>query len=195
MTEIDPYRAPAAEVEQPVAGLAFQASRGERLAAFVVDALLGALAVVPYVLGVVWARAAAHSGSLVPFWIGLGVSLLMALALLALQIALLHGGSWTFGKRALRIRIVRTDGSRAGFARTFWLRSVVPAAVAALSAAGACCLPFVCIAVGGLGPLLVLAVDAAFILGPEQRCLHDRLADTTVVKAGVRADEAANGSA
>mgnify|MGYP002787798774 FL=1 len=78
-----------------------------------------------------------------------------------------RSGGWTIGKRLVGIRIVRTDGSRASPARLFWLR-MFPLAFGLV-------IPFV--------GWLVLLIDALFIFGAAQRCLHDLAADTIVVTA------------
>ena len=69
----------------------------------------------------------------------------------------------TLGKRLLEIKVVRSDGSQASLGRIFWLRNVVNWLL-------------------GVIPLYVI-VDHLFIFGVQRQCIHDRLADTIVVKA------------
>ena len=79
----------------------------------------------------------------------------------------LHAFGGTLGKKLLGLRIVRTDGSRAGFVRLFFGRAgvaVVPAFVPLL------------------GSLWAL-VDMLVIFRESRQCLHDQIADTIVVTA------------
>jgi uncharacterized RDD family membrane protein YckC len=69
----------------------------------------------------------------------------------------------SIAKRMLNIKVVRSDGSKASLGRIFWLRNVVNALLAVI--------PFYGI------------IDALFIFGETRQCLHDKLADTIVVKA------------
>jgi uncharacterized RDD family membrane protein YckC len=69
----------------------------------------------------------------------------------------------TIAKRMLEIKVVRTDGTPASLGRIFLLRNLVNGLL-------------------GIIPLYSL-VDVLFIFGERQQCLHDRLADTIVVKA------------
>jgi uncharacterized RDD family membrane protein YckC len=63
--------------------------------------------------------------------------------------------------------VVRKDGRKAGIGRIFWLRNVVNA------------LPgFVPI----VGPVYGL-VDALLIFGEARQCIHDKIADTIVIRA------------
>jgi uncharacterized RDD family membrane protein YckC len=94
------------------------------------------------------------------FWIP---PLLLLFALIGLQYLLLALRGQTLGKRALRIKIVRRDGSPASFVHTVILRSLVPQMIS--------------VVVG-----VFSVVDYCFVLEKERRCLHDRIADTIVVK-------------
>jgi uncharacterized RDD family membrane protein YckC len=69
----------------------------------------------------------------------------------------------TIAKRALGIKVVRTDGTPVSLSRIFWLRNVVNIVL-------------------GIVPFYGL-VDVLFIFGAGRRCLHDKIADTIVVKA------------
>jgi uncharacterized RDD family membrane protein YckC len=69
----------------------------------------------------------------------------------------------TIAKKMLNIKVVRTDGSPASVSRIFWLRNFVNGAL-------------------GIIPLYGL-VEVLFIFGEAQQCLHDKIADTIVVKA------------
>lgn len=71
----------------------------------------------------------------------------------------------SMGKKWMGIRIVRTSGEKAALSRLVTVRF----------------LPLLVGAVPYLGPLIGL-VNVLMIFGEGQRCLHDRLADTLVVK-------------
>jgi hypothetical protein len=73
----------------------------------------------------------------------------------------------SIGKRLVGIKIVRTDGSRASFARIFLLRNVVSGLPNLL--------PY-------FGLLYQLIIDPIFIFQESHRCLHDMIADTIVVR-------------
>lgn len=73
----------------------------------------------------------------------------------------------TVGKMLLKIRIVRSDGSRASFGRLVGLRFIVNTLLTLVPV------------VGGVYAL----VDALFIFREPRRCVHDLIADTVVVQA------------
>jgi uncharacterized RDD family membrane protein YckC len=72
----------------------------------------------------------------------------------------------SIGKRLVGIKVVRTDGSRASFARIFLLRNVVNG------------LPNLLPYVGWLYQL----IDPLMIYQDSRQCLHDKIADTIVVR-------------
>jgi len=89
----------------------------------------------------------------------------------ALQVYLISISGQTVGKKWFRIRIVRTDGSPAGFIHGWGLRSLVPAmGIAVLTA--------LMVPVG-----LFAIADIALVWSAQRRTLHDRIAGTRVVDA------------
>ena len=68
----------------------------------------------------------------------------------------------SIAKKLLSIKVVRSDGSPVSLGRLFWLRNVVNLL--------------------GIIPLYGL-IELLFIFGESRQCLHDKLADTIVVKA------------
>ena len=72
----------------------------------------------------------------------------------------------SIAKKLLHIKVVRRDGSRASVSRIFWLRNVVNALLGAVPLLG----------------VLYTIVDALFIFAESRQCLHDKIADTMVVK-------------
>ena len=167
-TQANPYAAPAARVQEVASGDAMaKASRGARLAAVLVDAVpMMAIAIAAAIL--VPAVGSGGNGAISP--LGTAMLALMVGAFLAYgiyQLVMLHRHGQTFGKKLMGVRIVRTDGSRAGLGRIFWLRYFVPGVIGNIPL---------------LGILFALA-DPLFIFGEEKRCLHDLFADTIVVNA------------
>lgn len=77
----------------------------------------------------------------------------------------------SIGKKMMGIKVVRSDGSKAGAGRIVWLRNGIGMGIALMGAV----VPWI----GGLYSL----VDALMIFSESRRCLHDRLADTIVIKA------------
>jgi len=73
----------------------------------------------------------------------------------------------TVGKRALRIRILRSNGERATLGHIF-SRRFLPTTLLGV--------------IPRLGPLVTLA-DCLLIFRDSRKCLHDQFADTIVVKA------------
>ena len=78
----------------------------------------------------------------------------------------LYRNGQTLGKKILNIKAVRKDGSYADLSRTYGMRYLAIRAV-----------DFV----PGVGVFFGL-IDVLFIFGENQRCLHDLLADTIVIK-------------
>jgi uncharacterized RDD family membrane protein YckC len=166
-------RAPLADTD------AAKASRWARLGAAILDLLIFGLPFAPAYAQVFadpviraqiaggtlksLALFAALVGSGPRFWGG-G---LLALILWVVTAVLVHRHGQTIGKRIVGIRVVRSDGSRAGFARIFWLRNVVGALISWIPLAGG----------------LYALVDLLWIFGGARRCVHDYIADTIVVTA------------
>lgn len=170
MHEHNPYQAPASFVEDVDSGDPLApADRGTRLAAAFLDALIGG-----FLVGLVAAIA-------IPAMLGSRGNAMESLPLLIALFLLMGAGVlvpfiwnlvWlsrygqTIGKRLLKIRIVRMDGTQAGLGRIFALRMLVPGILGAIPV---------------LGPIFAL-VNICFIFRDDRRCIHDLLADTRVVK-------------
>ena len=159
----NPYAAPAARIAQPVGNEGFsKASRGSRLGAYLIDALLIALCFGPaYYQQVIVGQVSAAGFNAIS-----GIAAFAGLLLVIYNFVQLYRHGQTVGKKWVGIRIVRTDGSRAGFGRILGLRAIVPAVIGAIPLIGA---------------VFTLA-DALFIFGNERRCIHDYFADTIVVE-------------
>ena len=94
-----------------------------------------------------------------------GLLIVPVLALGVLQAVLLSLRGQTIGKLLCKIRIVRTNGERAGFVHAFLLRSVLMGFVTSVPV------------IGGL----IALIDPLLIFREDHRCLHDLLAGTAVV--------------
>lgn len=164
MTTPNPYAPPTAAVQDiydPTGPLEL-ADRGTRLAAFIVDVIFmvlwylpmfGSFIAVPLV-GDDYAPLLAVGGVAGLIWFGIW-------CWLSIKYVLANGQS--IAKKMLGIKVVRTDGSPASLGRIFWLRNVVNGLM-------------------GILPLYQI-IDWLFIFGESRQCLHDKLADTMVVKA------------
>ena len=73
----------------------------------------------------------------------------------------------TVGKLLTKIRIVRSDGTRASFGRLVGLRFLLNSFLALIPVVGT----------------IYALVDVLFIFRAERRCIHDLIADTIVVRA------------
>ena len=76
-------------------------------------------------------------------------------------------GSQSIAKKLLDIKVVRSDGSRASVSRIIWLRNSVIWLLSLVPLLGA----------------VVALLDVLFIFGESRQCLHDKIADTIVIKA------------
>ena len=166
---VNPYASPQAVIADLPGSGAELASRGARLMAQFID---GLILIVPAVLiGIVAAFLIpalhiARDGP--PSGLGLMVlQLTIGPALfVALNYGLLSREGQTIGKRAAGVRIVRSDGSRAGVGHLL-LRRYLPVAV-----------------LGAIPVVNVLTgIDALCIFRSSRKCIHDDIADTIVVKA------------
>lgn len=169
--QANPYAPPKAIVGDSVPDeTAIRASRGSRLGAAMLDGLIAMIAVLPLMFGIGLDPAAYTStAALGAASTGAGIigTALLSLVLIVATIVLVQRNGQTIAKKMLGIKVVRADGSKATLARIFWLRNVVNL------------LPSMIPVVGNLYSLL----DSAAIFGSKQQCLHDRIADTIVVRA------------
>lgn len=174
----NPYAAPTAAVSDiEASGAVEPAGRGTRLGAYLLDTLIVLLFVyVPFfALGgtgyfqqMMAAQAqdgqiADPSGYMAAF-AGLAVG---AIAWIIITIILVVRNRQTIGKKILGIKVTRADSSTVSIGRLFWLRNFVPGLLMAIPLIG----------------YVVLLVDALMIFGEKRQCLHDRIADTIVIKA------------
>jgi len=165
----NPYAPPQAVVADVVrsAGIV-RADRGTRLGAALLDGLIMAgmtnlpmlvvlLAGTPFV-----GRQPGGGGSIVMALVPV-LGLVGAIAWCWLTVKYVKENGQTIAKRIVGIKVIRADGSPASLGRIFWLRNVVNALL-------------------GVIPLYNF-VEVLFIFGEGRQCLHDKIADTIVVRA------------
>ena len=162
----NPYAAPTAQVVAAPVDYRDElepADRGRRLLAYLIDLGLYLATLLPALIGVLRYKPergiGALGGSLILF------SVVCVLALIVYWFVLMYRNGQSIGKRAMGMRIVRTDGSRASLGRMVGLRYLVPGLIGGI--------PYV-------GWIFSLA-NPLWIFGEERRCLHDLFCDTMVV--------------
>jgi uncharacterized RDD family membrane protein YckC len=160
------------------------AERGARLLAASIDELLLLAVSLPMIIGAMPAMMAlvggvvdgtADASSLDTMSVlramvtgpGTIISVLALIAWCIITAWFVAANGQSIGKRLVGIKVVRTDGSRASFARIFLLRNVING------------LPNLLPYVGWLYQL----VDPLLIYQESRQCLHDKIADTIVVRA------------
>lgn len=167
-TMTSPYAPPRSRVRDiadPDAGSA-PAERSTRLGASLLDALIALVVVyVPVLLAAFIVSAGDRSAIAMVAGVVVGLSGFLVWAYFTFLNVKRTGQS--LGKKILGIKVVRTNGSPASVGRIFWLRNIANALISAIPILGA---------VYGL-------VDLLFIFTESRQCLHDKLADTIVVKA------------
>ena len=164
----NPYQAPRqpqraiparAAVDMPTEVLA---SRGARLAAVIIDYLCMVAVSIPGFAGFLYVETSGVSApasdiTILAFLVGLGI-------LAVIQSMYIVRDGQTIGKKMMKIRIVdRIDGQIPPWPRVLGMRTLLNMALRQV--------PF------------YFLVDALFIFGEEQRCIHDHLAGTKVVEA------------
>ncbi len=185
----NPYAPPSARVQDVVSpeGSVELADRSQRLGAVIVDILIGVVLYIPILVSLVhnWDPKAGPLVNLTNFGAGMLVSCVLFLALFIVTTVLVARYGQTIGKRALGIRVARPDGSKASLGRIFWLRNVlnvvlsfvfglIIGVIGGFTHITALWMPLL----GYLYPL----TDTLMIFGATRQCLHDRIADTIVVK-------------
>jgi uncharacterized RDD family membrane protein YckC len=142
------------------------AERGTRLAAAILDGLfIGGMIYAPLLVGFGFGGITGgrnfnmNAGMAAAFVIGaIGF---VVWCWLTVTFVRLNGQS--IAKKLLNIKVVRSDGSPITLARIFFLRNVVNVMLSMIPLYG--------------------FIDLLFIFGEHRQCLHDKIADTIVVKA------------
>ncbi len=157
----DRYKAPEAFGTAPVRVSHAQtlASRASRLGAFLIDGILGIVVLLPLMMSVTIFEPRSKAAESTFF-----LSFFSMIALGIYQMVLLSRDGQTLGKKAMKIRIVRSDdGGHPGFAEAVGFRLLVNGLI-------------------WMVPGYAL-LDMVTIFSTERRCLHDRIAGTKVVEA------------
>lgn len=163
----NPHAVPPARPAQYVgmdAGFV-KSSRGARLGAVLLDSV--PVFAIAMIAAIAMPSMAKGSDSTAGLMLVGAIMVVGVLGFIAYQLVQLYRTGQTFGKKLVGIRIVRTDGSRAGLRRIFALRYLVPGLIGAIPLLGA----------------IFSLIDPLFIFNDEKRCLHDMIADTIVVDA------------
>jgi uncharacterized RDD family membrane protein YckC len=172
MEASNPYSPPSAPVRDIAEGTTEPGGRGERLGATLLDGLIGSLLIYVPFLVVVGASGLIGSNGQPDFKVLLSAAALMsllpgALIYAVITIWLVARNGQTIGKKLVGIKVVRTNGTKAGLGRIFWLRNVIITLISMIPI------------VGGI----VALVDILLIFRDSRKCLHDQIADTIVIKA------------
>ena len=173
MNTTNPYAPPQATVQdvaEPNSGEL--AGRGIRLGTAILDGIiLSAMIYLPFALSIFLNGPAPLKNGHFNYAALLGIGSLLPLAgLIAfiwLNVMFVSRNGQSIGKKITGIKVVRSDGSKASLGRIFWLRNVIGAVL-------------------GLIPMVGYAfalVDSLMIFGQPRQCLHDKFADTIVIKA------------
>lgn len=173
MNDYQDFRPPEAILADAPAAPLELASRWARLGASCVDGLaVGAVVMVIGVGAAVTIPILTHQrldpAVATAFAVAGGCGAVLALgALVVWNCVWLKRYGQTVGKRALRIRVVRSNGEPVSLGRIFLLRFLPVTVLGAIPV---------------LGHLFTL-VDLLLIFRDSRKCLHDQFADTIVVKA------------
>jgi uncharacterized RDD family membrane protein YckC len=166
----NPYAPPQATVHDIVDSreTAAVADRGTRLGAVILDTIIaGVMFTIPMTIGFVvvlpMARTGDQSARTAALWLAIGLGSIGFALWGWLTYKYVKANGQTIGKKLLGIKVVRRDGSPATVGRIFWLRNVVNGLL-------------------GIVPMYGL-IDSLFIFAESRQCIHDKLADTIVVKA------------
>lgn len=166
--QANPYAPPQAEVRDTAAHDETElAGRGARFGAAIVDSFIAGIAIAPVFIGADFQ--AMQTGDYMNAFsgVGIGIAVIALLILIGITIHLVHKNGQTLGKKFFGIKVVRSDFSPASLGRIFWLRNIVNGIPGLI--------PFV----GNFYGI----VDHLFIFGERRQCVHDKIADTMVVKA------------
>ena len=162
----NPYAPPQAVVRDVFArAVIVPADRGTRLGAAILDGVIFMMMVyAPFFGGALIGTAAGSSPEA-----GTGAIVGMVIALVGLVIwgwftirYVVQNGQ-SIAKKMVGIKVVRSDGSPVSVGRVFWLRNVLNTAISVIPVYG--------------------IIDSLFILAESRQCLHDKIADTIVIKA------------
>jgi|SRR5688572_9369088 len=140
------------------------ADRGSRLGASILDSVIFILMVyVPFFSGVFITGANGDPEDASAFIGGVMIGLIGLVVFCWITCRSLARTGQSLGKKMVGIKVVRSDGSPATVGRIVWLRNILNGVIATIPAYG--------------------IIDSLFIFSESRQCLHDRIADTIVIKA------------
>lgn len=165
----NPYAAPVARIQDDAFAELELADRGIRLVAVLIDTATMMVAVLPMLLMMPFMapRGDAAGPDEALLVAGIGLMFVVWLALAIWNMIWLHRYGQTVGKRVMKIRVLRSDGSHCALLRIIFAR-------------------WLPVAMLGMIPLLGYVfslLDPLMIFREDRRCLHDLIADTIVVRA------------
>ena len=168
MNTANPYAPPKGAVRDVDSGDdAEPADRGIRLVAAILDGLIAfAMIYLPALIVMIATGSINESGEApddTVLAIAGGLALIGAIVWIWLTIMYVARNGQTIAKKIVGIKVVRTDGSKASLGRIWWLRNFVNGLLSII-------------------PLYGL-IDVLFIFGEQRQCVHDKIADTIVVRA------------
>ena len=167
MDEQNPYRGPDAAVAEFSSGDEL-AGRGARLGAAIIDGIIMLVVVLPvmYMGGYMQAAtAAAQAGQQMPLGTTLMWAVIGFVIFAVIQAFPLNATGQTWGKKALKIKIVDLAGDKPPLGRLLGLRYLPIQVVSNVPL---------------IGPVLAI-VDVLLIFRNDRRCGHDLIAGTRVV--------------
>ena len=162
----NPYAAPQSSIYSPppLPQQEELADRGIRLIAAILDSVLYVFSMAPGMIFLFMVTGKQNDNMAVAGAVVMAAGLI---GYIVYSCYLLHENGQTVGKKIMKIKVTRTDGSRVGLSRYIFMR-IFP--VALLGA-----VPFIGFVFSLIDPLMIFRSD--------QRCLHDLVADTIVIKA------------
>ena len=163
------------------------ASPGKRIAAYLINCLIGSVAYIPMIWGAM-SMSGSYAAAIDPenpvqmepsgFALGMiGLGSVLILAYLIFQAVLMSKTGQSLGKRIMKIKVVNEDGDNPGFAGTVAMREIVPNLV--LTVVGM--IPFLGI-IAQLG-FWIACLVMLFLVDRDRRTLQDMIAKTYVVDA------------
>jgi uncharacterized RDD family membrane protein YckC len=167
----NPYAPPLAGVDDVAESEAFAvpADRGTRLGAAILDSVVFMVAVYLPLMVTLFSMARIETNpedadQFESVAVGAAVAGLIGLVIWGwFTLKFMARNSQSIAKKWLRIKVVRADGSRVSLGRLIMLRNVV-------------------VWILSMIPLFSI-IDALFIFSESRQCIHDKIADTIVIKA------------
>ena len=166
MSSENPYAPPPAPVSDQDDEASHLAGRGQRLAAAILDGVIGIVCAIP-IMVLFGMFDYLKAGRPLPFTLTLASTVSGIVLFVVVHGYLLKTHGQTVGKKLIGVRIVDLDNQLPRFGKLIGLRYLPIWAVTVIPV---------------IGQILPL-IDALFIFRKDRRCLHDLIAGTRVVRA------------